>query len=250
MKSDCSLPAILTPSPNHGVRKGGLIPDSILLHYTGLPDGEAALRQLCDPATDVSSHYLVWEDGRLSQLVPEARRAWHAGRGSWAGESDMNDVSIGIEIANSGHRGGLPDYPLAQIEAVIALCHDIIGRWQIRPERVLAHSDVSHGRKIDPGEHFPWAKLAKAGIGHYVIPAAIEDGPRLEPGGQCPEVLELQSMLAGYGYGVDITGLYDAGTESAITAFQRHYRQSLVDGIADHSTIATLRLLIDSLASR
>ncbi|MCI0468361.1 MAG: N-acetylmuramoyl-L-alanine amidase [Beijerinckiaceae bacterium] len=250
MKSDCSLPAELIPSPNHGVRKGGRIPDSILLHYTGLPNGEAALRQLCDPAAEVSSHYLIWEDGRLSQLVPEARRAWHAGRGSWAGESDMNDVSIGIEIDNAGHRGGLPDYTPDQIETVIALCHDIIARWQIRPERVLAHSDVSHGRKIDPGENFPWAQLAKAGIGHFVAPEAIASGPRLEPGSQGQGVLELQAMLAGYGYGVAMTGIYDDKTESAITAFQRHHRQSLVDGIADHSTIATLRRLIDSLAGR
>jgi N-acetylmuramoyl-L-alanine amidase len=224
------------------------MPDSILLHYTGLPDGEAALRQLCNPATQVSSHYLVFEDGCLAQLVPESRRAWHAGKGMWAGESDMNDVSIGIEIANAGHRGGLPDYPLAQIETVIALCLDIITRWRIRPERVLAHSDVSLGRKIDPGEHFPWWRLAKAGIGHYVPPSAIEGGPRLEPGASGAEVLELQTMLAGYGYALDLTGLYDERTEAAITAFQRHYRQSLVDGLADRSTIATLRRLIDSLA--
>jgi N-acetylmuramoyl-L-alanine amidase len=245
---DTSLPAVLTPSPNHGVRKGGRLPDSILLHYTGLPDEESALRQLCDPATEVSSHYLVWEDGRLTQLVPESRRAWHAGHGVWAGESDMNDVSIGIEIANAGHRAGLPDYPLAQIETVIALCHEIIGRWHIRPERVLAHSDVSHWRKIDPGEHFPWWRLAKAGIGHFVPASAIEDGPHLEPGSSGTEVLELQAMLARYGYGIDATGHYDAKTESAVAAFQRHYRQFLVDGIADSSTIATLRRLIDSLA--
>jgi N-acetylmuramoyl-L-alanine amidase len=232
------------------VRKGGRLPDSILLHYTGLPNGQAALEQLCDSATEVSSHYLVWEDGRLSQLVPEALRAWHAGRGCWGGESDMNDVSIGIEIANSGHRGGLPAYPQAQIDTVIALCQDIITRWHIKPERVLAHSDVSHGRKIDPGEHFPWGVLAKAGIGHFVTPAAIEDSPRLEPGGKGPAVVELQTMLAGYGYSVDITGHYDAKTESAITAFQRHFRQALVDGIADRSTIATLRRLVNSLGIR
>ena len=195
----------------------------------------------------MSSHYLVWEDGRLSQLVPEARRAWHAGRGVWAGESDMNDVSIGIEIANSGYRGGSPAYPSAQIESVIALCQDIIARWRIRPERVLAHSDVSHGRKIDPGEHFPWGQLAKAGIGHYVTPSAIEDGPRLEPGAIGPQVEALQAMLSGYGYGLDITGHYDTKTESAITAFQRHFRPARVDGIADRSTIATLRRLTGSL---
>lgn len=247
MNPDCSLPAALVPSPNHGVRKGGRRADSILLHYTGLPDGKAALRQLCDPATEVSAHYLVFEDGSVAQLVPESRRAWHAGKGMWAGESDMNDVSIGIEIANAGHRGGLPEYPLAQIETVIALCRDIIGRWRIRPERVLAHSDVSHGRKIDPGEHFPWWRLAKAGIGLYVPPAAIEDGPRLEPGASGPEVLELQTLLSGYGYALETTGLYDARTESSINAFQRHYRQLRVDGIADRSTIATLRRLIAAL---
>jgi N-acetylmuramoyl-L-alanine amidase len=250
LKPDSSLPATLDPSPNHGERKGGRTPDSILLHYTGLPTGEVALRQLCDPATEVSSHYLVWEDGRLFQLVPEARRAWHAGRGIWAGEIDMNDVSIGIEIANSGYRGGSPAYPSTQIETVIALCQDIIARWHIRPERVLAHSDVSHNRKIDPGEHFPWGQLAKAGIGHYVTPSAIvQDGPRLELGAKGPEVEALQAMLASYGYGLDMTGLYDTMTESAITAFQRHFRQARVDGISDRSTITTLRRLISSLAN-
>ncbi|MGQ0444706.1 MAG: N-acetylmuramoyl-L-alanine amidase [Beijerinckiaceae bacterium] len=243
------MPATLAPSPNHGERKGGRTADALLLHYTGLPTGEAALRQLCDPAAQVSSHYLVFEDGCLFQLVPEARRGWHAGQGSWAGENDMNDVSIGIEIANFGHRGGSPAYPPAQIETVIALCQDIIARWRIRPERVLAHSDVSHGRKIDPGEHFPWGRLAKAGIGHFVTPSAIEDGPRLEPGARGPEVLALQAMLSGYGYGLDLTGLYDAVTISAVTAFQRHFRQAVVDGIADYSTISTLRRLIGSLAN-
>jgi N-acetylmuramoyl-L-alanine amidase len=162
----------------------------------------------------------------------------------------MNDVSIGIEIANSGHRGGSPAYPSTQIETVIALCQDIIARWRIRPERVLAHSDVSHGRKIDPGEHFPWGQLAKAGIGHYVTPSAIvQDGPRLELGAKGPEVEALQAMLASYGYGLDMTGLYDTMTESAITAFQRHFRQARVDGISDRSTITTLRRLISSLAN-
>src|SRR5262249_59946327 len=139
--------------------------------YTGLPDGEAALRQLCDPAAQVSAHYLVFEDGCLAQLVPESRRAWHAGKGMWAGESDMNDVSIGIEIANAGHRGGLPDYPHAQIETVIALCLDITGRWHIRPERELAHSDVSLGRKIDPVQHLPSARGGKGGTASYEAPS-------------------------------------------------------------------------------
>lgn len=241
---------MIHPSPNHGVRKGGRTPDSILLHYTGLPTAEAALQQLCNPVTEVSSHYLVWENGRLTQLVEESRRAWHAGRGVWHGEHDMNDVSIGIEIANPGHRGGSPSYPSAQIKAVIALCQDIIARWHIVPHRVLAHSDVSPDRKIDPGEHFPWGQLAKAGIGHFVAPCAIEEGPRLQRDADGPEVEALQNLLATYGYGLDINGLYDAKTEAAVTAFQRHFRPVLVDGIADQSTIATLRKLIATAPKR
>jgi N-acetylmuramoyl-L-alanine amidase len=244
LKPDASIASIAHPSPNHGERKDGRTPDSILLHYTGLPTAEAALRQLCDPAAEVSSHYLVLEDGGLLQLVPEARRAWHAGRGYWAGERDMNDVSIGIEIANPGHVAGLPAYPAAQIATVIALCQDISARWGIAPQRILAHSDVAPDRKIDPGEHFPWEVLAKAGVGHYVAPCPIEDGPRFERGAHGLEIESLQSMLAIYGYGLNITGLYGTKTQGVVTAFQRHFRRALVDGLADTSTIGTLRKLL------
>src|ERR1019366_8600457 len=246
LKPDSSLPASVCSSPNHGDRKGR-VPDAIILHYTGIATDAAALEHLCAVESQVSAHYLVQEDGELFQLVPEARRAWHAGIGVWAGDRDMNTVSIGIEIANHGHIGGLPPYPPAQIETVIALCQDISARWGISPGRVLAHSDLAPERKIDPGEHFPWGQLAKAGVGHFVFPSTIEDGPRPEPGAKGVEVEALQAMLASYGYGLDVTGLYDAKTASTITAFQRHFRPARVDGIADPSTIATLRKLIESL---
>ena len=246
LKPDSTLPASVRPSPNHGDRKGR-VPDAIILHYTGIATGAAALEHLCAEASQVSAHYLVQEDGELFQLVPEARRAWHAGIGVWAGDRDMNTVSIGIEIANYGHAGGLPAYFPAQIDRVIALCQDIATRWKIAPERVLAHSDLAPGRKSDPGEHFPWGQLAKAGVGHFVTPCASEDGPCLERGATGPEVETLQAMLASYGYGFDATGLYDAKMESTITAFQRHFRPGRVDGIADISTIATLRKLIGAL---
>jgi N-acetylmuramoyl-L-alanine amidase len=246
LKPDSTLPVIVRPSPNHGDRKGR-VPDAIILHYTGIATGVAALEHLCAAASQVSAHYLVLEDGELFQLVPEARRAWHAGIGVWSGDRDMNTVSIGIEIANHGHAGGMPPYPSAQIEAVIALCQDISTRWKISPARILAHSDLAPDRKIDPGEHFPWGQLAKAGIGHFVTPCALGDGPRLERDAKGPEVEALQAMLASYGYGIEVTGLYDAKTESTIRAFQRHFRPARVDGIADPSTIATLRKLIDAL---
>jgi N-acetylmuramoyl-L-alanine amidase len=246
LKPDSTLPAIVRPSPNHGDRKGR-VPDAIILHYTGLVTGAAALEHLCTAASQVSAHYLIDEHGEIFQLVPELRRAWHAGIGVWAGDCDMNTVSIGIEIANLGHIGGLPPYPPEQIETVIALCQDISARWKIAPARILAHSDLAPDRKIDPGEHFPWAHLAKAGVGHFVAPCAVEDGPRLERDASGLEVEALQAMLARYGYGINVTGVYDAKTESTITAFQRHFRPARVDGIADPSTIATLRKLIDAL---
>ena len=135
--------ALVHPSPNHGERIGFDHPDMILLHYTGMPGADSALDWLSREESQVSCHYFVFEDGRVLQLVPEARRAWHAGKGSWKSCTDINSCSIGIEIANDGHPGGLPDFPSVQIEAVIALCKDIIQRRNIRPERVLGHSDVA-----------------------------------------------------------------------------------------------------------
>ncbi len=206
IKIDTDLLATPCASPNHGERKRGRTPDSLILHYTGVPTGEAAIKLLCDPVHQVSAHYVVMPDGALLQLVPEARRAWHAGRGVWAGETDMNDVSIGVEIAHQGHKDGAAAYPYPepQIATVIALSQDIIARWRIASDRVLAHSDIAPDRKIDPGEFFPWAQLAKAGVGHYVAPCPIADGPRLEPGAEGDDVKEVQTLLTRYGYGVEV----------------------------------------------
>ena len=216
----------------------------LVLHYTGMPDEGEALQRLCNPLAEVSAHYMVFENGHVLQLVPEARRAWHAGVGSWVGETDINSCSIGIEIANPGHEGGLPPFGEAQIASVIGLCRDIVLRWAIRPERVLAHSDVAPGRKRDPGERFPWMRLHDAGIGHLVRAAPIRDGRFFARGEEGQPIAALQSMLALYGYGVAITGLFDEATEAVVAAFQRHFRPERVDGIADASTIATLHDLI------
>jgi N-acetylmuramoyl-L-alanine amidase len=233
-----------SPSPNHNDRKGKPI-DSIILHYTGMENADAALDLLCDPIHEVSSHYLINPDGQVYQLVPEARRAWHAGRGSWAGETDMNARSIGIEIANGGHKYGAPPFEEVQIETVIALCTDIAARHDIPATRVLGHSDIAVGRKIDPGEMFPWDRLAAAGVGHWVPPAPLgTEGHSLQPGDSGPDVVELQQSLAAYGYGTAVTGTYDDATLMVVTAFQRHFRPALVHGIADPSTRDTLARLI------
>ena len=159
---------ISAPSPNFNERAGP--PDILLLHYTGMESGEAAIARLRDPEAKVSSHYVVEEDGRIFTLVAEERRAWHAGVSFWKGERDINGRSIGIEIVNPGHEFGYRPFPDAQIAAVIALATDIRTRWMIADGDIIGHSDVAPNRKIDPGELFPWKTLAQAGHGLWVEP--------------------------------------------------------------------------------
>jgi len=230
-------------APNVDERKGGPA-DMLLLHYTGMPEAEKALKWLCMAVSKVSCHYFVFEDGRIVQSVPEEKRAWHAGVSSWMGESDNNSRAIGIEISNPGHEHGYAPFANAQIEAVIHLSRDICARNHIAPERVLAHSDIAPSRKQDPGELFPWDRLYRAGIGHWVREAPLGSGRFFQFGDQGEPVSALQSMFALYGYGLEINGMFDEKTRDVVCAFQRHFRQSRVDGIADVSTIETLHHLI------
>ncbi len=242
---DSSVVAAVVPSPNHGERKDGKRPDMIVLHYTGMLSAQAALDRLCSPDSKVSAHYFVFEDGRIVQSVQETRRAWHAGVSSWAGDSDINSCSIGIEIANPGHDFGYPDFPKRQIAAVITLCRGIIARRGIVADRVLAHSDVAPGRKQDPGEKFPWQLLHTSGVGQWEKPSRIvERGPRFALGNQSPDVRDLQLALADFGYGITANGNFDATTRDVVTAFQRHFRPAKIDGIADDSTLRTLHDLL------
>ena len=243
------LASSVHPSPNHGERRSGPV-DLLILHYTGMESAAAALQRLANPVAEVSAHYVVLEDGRVVQMVPEGRRAWHAGQGAWAGVSDINSRSLGIEIVNGGHAGGLPAYPEAQIAAVIDLCRDLTTRWNIPAHRVLAHSDIAPERKEDPGEHFPWDRLARAGIGHWVAPTPIRDGRFFAEGDAGQPVEALQAMFVLYGYDLPVTGAFDARTEAVVAAFQRHFRAVRVDGVADASTITTLRDLLAALPGR
>lgn len=234
-------------SPNIEPRHREAPPDMIVLHYTGMETAAAARAWLCNPQSGVSCHYLVEETGGTIQMVGEDMRAWHAGVSSWRGESDTNSRSIGIEIQNPGHALGYPDFPDAQMRAVIALCRDILMRLEIRPRNIVAHSDVAPARKIDPGEKFDWARLYREGIGHWVAPAAISDGPMLRPGDRGEAVAELQALLSRYGYGVLKNGEYDDAARAAVSGFQRHFRPARVDGIADRSTAETLARLVAAL---
>jgi N-acetylmuramoyl-L-alanine amidase len=219
----------------------------LILHYTGMPSAEGAIARLTDPRSEVSSHYLVDCEGEIFSLVDEERRAWHAGQSVWHGQMDLNSRSIGIEIHNPGHDGGNPAFPNGQIASVITLCLGITSRWLIPRARVLAHSDIAPSRKQDPGERFPWERLHRAGIGHFVEPAPLVDGPSLRPDDRGREVEELQGSLAGYGYAIEVTGFYGEESQNVVKAFQRHFRPERVDGIADPSTRATLGRLLAAL---
>lgn len=244
-RADSRLASRFAASPNHGERLA--IVDCVVLHYTGMADDASALAWLCNPQSEVSCHYYVRQSGEIVQLVSESRRAWHAGRSFWAGERDMNSRSIGIEIVNPGHAGGCPPFASVQIGAVIRLCREIAARHIIPAQRVLAHSDIAPGRKQDPGEIFPWAELHRHGVGHWVEPHPMGNGPYLRHGQSGRPVEALQAMLANYGYGIDTCGDFNTATAAVVTAFQRHFRPARIDGIADASTINTLRDLIAHL---
>jgi N-acetylmuramoyl-L-alanine amidase len=241
---DSFIVADVAPSPNFDARKDNRAPNMILLHYTGMQTGEAALQQLTAAQSKVSAHYVVFEDGRIVQCVREEWRAWHAGEASWAGETDINSCSIGIEIHNPGHDFDYPDFTEAEMQALEALCRDILSRHAIPPQRVLAHSDVAPGRKRDPGEKFDWARLARAGIGLWVPPAPLQGDAGLGPGDEGESVAALQRALRDYGYGVEVTTTYGTGLENAVEAFQRHFRPARIDGRADASTSDTLQRLL------
>ncbi|NJM29491.1 MAG: N-acetylmuramoyl-L-alanine amidase [Rhizobiales bacterium] len=211
----------------------------LILHYTGMESAERAVSWLCTPESRVSCHYLVGERGEITQMVDEGLRAWHAGQSFWKGETDVNSASIGIEIHNRGHGLGYPDFPLVQMEAAANLCIDILSRNPISPQNVLAHSDIAPMRKADPGEKFDWKFLHERGIGHWVPPESISN--------DTTDLSEMQRLLSDYGYGIEQTGTVTPRSTAVIRAFQRHFRPARVDGVADRSTLETLRKLIGAL---
>ena len=264
------MQVIARPSPNYTDRTMGPI-DMLVLHYTGMASSEDALARLCDPAAQVSAHYLIDEDGQIYQLVVEEKRAWHAGVSCWAGEQDINSRSIGIELVNPGHDLGYRNFPELQMRRLAELGHEILLRHPIPPHRVLGHSDVAPGRKRDPGELFDWEWLAGQGIGlwpdlnSYCSSSLVSHATPTPPhqrGGALPshsdllppprgegrggglDILSLQKDLASFGYDIPQTGIYGTQTRAVVTAFQRHFRPSNVDGVADAHMVAILQQLL------
>lgn len=225
-------------SPNHDERPAGTAVSMLVLHYTGMKTSEEALARLCDPEAKVSAHYTVDRDGCIFRHVPEERRAWHAGVSYWAGERNINGCSVGIEIVNPGHEFGYVPFTEEQIESVIDLSRDIIARHRIAPARVLGHSDVAPARKQDPGELFPWPQLAEFGVGLWpfagrTLPAARDEETVIR-------------RLRDFGYGVAPEA--DVPLAAVVSAFQRHWRPSKIDGIVDDETAYRLGALIDALS--
>lgn len=197
-------------SPNHGDRRGAR-PDLVVLHYTAMLPAEAALERLCDPAAEVSAHYLIAEDGRLWRLVAEERRAWHAGAGGWGDVSDVNSRSIGVELSNPG------DAPFSapQMAALELLLRGIVARWVIPPERVIGHACMAPGRKSDPGRRFDWRALARTGLSVW------RDGAR---GGAPADAASFQRAARRFGYPAPATGVWDGPSLAAASAFRQRFR--------------------------
>ena len=241
------LEPILLDSPNQRDRPDGAVIDTLILHYTGMTSGKAAIERLCDPAAEVSSHYVVEEDGQVFRLVEEHRRAAHAGVSIWRQRAMLNDSSIGIEIVNPGHEWGYRPFPAAQIASLRQLCIEILARHPIPAARVLGHSDIAPDRKQDPGELFPWRALAAHGIG--VWPAADA-----APGAAAAvaDVVTDAAALAGVrtslrriGYAPAPSGGMDDELAMVLRAFQRHWRPEAVNGSADAGTRARLAMVVE-----
>jgi N-acetylmuramoyl-L-alanine amidase len=235
------------PSPNQDDRPDGEPIDMLILHYTGMQSAGAAIERLRDPAAKVSSHYVVDEDGAVLRLVPEARRAYHAGVSYWRGHSELNGRSIGIEIVNPGHEWGYRDFPLLQLAAVCDLCLSILSRHPIPARNVVGHSDVAPDRKEDPGERFDWAALARNGVG--VWPEGVEDRGTIGVVRDAATLRGVRAALADIGYRVAREGALDPALSTVLRAFQRHWRGEAVTGQADDGTLARL-LAVAMLVAR
>ncbi|HEY4545811.1 MAG TPA: N-acetylmuramoyl-L-alanine amidase [Pedomonas sp.] len=237
------------PSPNHEDRRGQPV-SMLVLHYTGMESGLAAVDWLANPASRVSAHYTIDEDGTVYIQVPEDRRAWHAGVSSWRGVTDVNSASIGIELVNPGHEFGYRPFPEAQMDALIELARGIVGRHPIPPRNIVGHSDVAPGRKQDPGELFDWRRLAEAGLGLWPEEGWDGNHAPLEPGDAGEAVRGYQALLAAWGYGLAETGVFDAETEAVTLAFQRRFRPQDLSGHADAQTQGLLLALLGMVGAQ
>jgi len=232
------------PSPNWDERPAGASIDTVIIHYTGMRHGCDALERLCDIEAKVSAHYMIEEDGAIFSLVPEEKRAWHAGVSAWRGHHNLNHNSIGIELVNPGHEFGYRAFPEQQIARLLDLLEGISQRYAICPSRYIGHSDIAPDRKIDPGELFPWQRLSKQGYGLWSDKNGADTTIILQKDDTGPKVSFLNSQLGLVGYTGANSLIYDANLESILKAFQAHWRPEGVTGCYDKGTA----LILDDIA--
>ena len=201
----------------------------VVLHYTGMPSAVEAEQRMCDPAAKVSAHYMIDEDGEVVRLVPEYKRAWHAGKSYWRGLNDINSASIGIELVNPGHENGYRPFAKPQMEALIPLMAGITRRYGITRGNIVGHSDVAPARKDDPGELFDWEKLARLRLALPRPSRYLTD----------PMWSDASFLLALERFGYDVVD-----GEAAVRAFQRRFRPSCIDGVIDGQCRAMLLSLL------
>lgn len=221
-------PVISRPSPNHNARDSNVPVDMLVIHYTGKLSAGEALDWFCDPAHEVSVHYLIDEDGTVYQLVDEANRAWHAGFSFWRGQRAVNCRSIGIALYNPGYEHGYRPFPPSQMSSLAELSRGILARHPIPARNVVGHSDVAPSRHHNPGHLFDWRGLAAEGVG-------------LWPASPRPADADAATLLSAWGY--EVTD--EAALKAALTAFQLHFRPSRHDGAADAETLGLLAALLN-----
>lgn len=233
-------------SPNYNTRPPGVPIDTIVLHYTGMSTAEAALNRMVDSASEVSAHYLIHENGEVIQLVEEEHRTWHAGKSSWRGRENVNDVSIGIELVNPGHEFGYRAFPEPQMQALAVLCQDMMARHPIEARNVVGHADIAPERKEDPGELFDWAWMASQGIGVFPSLNLSDEYPvtLFEQGAEGGDVHQMQEGLMRYGYMIQPNGLFDEHTAKVVVAFRRHFAPQTIAPIWDNQAQAMLDALL------
>jgi len=229
------------PSPNFNIRPEGAVIDTVILHYTGMETAAAALERLTDTAAEVSAHYLIDEDGRVVQMVAEEHRAWHAGISAWQGRENLNHTSIGIELVNPGHEFGYRAFPEDQIAALLDLLAGIRERHKIPVSRYLGHSDIAPDRKTDPGELFPWARLAREGFGLWSDVDGSDTRPLPDDAATGEALVKLNKQLGIVGYHLEDKESFGVATQSIVRAFQAHWRPETVSGLYDIGTAAILR---------
>ena len=244
------LKLIQLPSANFDARPNNNAPEMIILHYTGMKKSSEAIELLCNPESLVSAHYVIDESGTCFQLVDESHRAWHAGISYWAGNDNINNCSIGIELSNPGHEHGYKAFPEPQMLALLDLTKEIITRNSIKSQFILGHSDIAPDRKLDPGELFNWQRLAVHGIGLWPTTDLTTQtiSPEVSLKVDKFSIKRIQKKMAGLGYKINISGQYDRQTMMVAKAFQRHFRPANVTGMLDtecESILDNLLLQVD-----